>query len=89
VGKVKLKVSGGFGLFDAYIPVTNRAITVAFDDSPSTLLVNLELDRMAPCAGRTAPTLTAAAATAVAAALVVAGVWRLRRRRSNHSPSRL
>jgi hypothetical protein len=70
---------GSFAILDAYIPMTNGAITVAFENDPNELLVNLPLSGLLPCATG-APTLTTWGMAAGVFGLLSFGVWRLRRR---------
>jgi len=67
---------------NAYIPVTSdRRITVALDSAPNDLLLDIDLDALPPCGGRTAaPTLTEWGLLVLATALLSGGTWMLRRR---------
>ena len=69
---------GSFALLDAYVPVTNRAITMSYGDPPD-LLVKVDLDKLAACGG-SVPTLTGWGVIVCALALLALGVWRLVRR---------
>lgn len=69
---------------DAYMPVTNHTITAALDSDPSKLLVNLDLDQIPPCADtpRTnAPATTFWGFITMLCSLLLAGWWRVSRRR--------
>lgn len=68
---------------DAYVRInSNRTLTLAGSDSPNALLINIDLNNLPPCGGRTtAPSLTEWGLAAMTAALLVIGVWLAGRRR--------
>jgi hypothetical protein len=77
-------VGGQFVMRDAYIPVTpDRHITAAFDGDEENPFLDIDLNRLTPCGGRTmAPTTTEWGLATLAFTLAALGVWALRRRRT-------
>ncbi len=71
-----------FSKHAAYIPVTSsRSITVALDNDPDNLFVDIKLDELPSCALRAAaPSISALGFIAITLALAAFGVWRLGRR---------
>jgi len=73
---------GSFTFLDVYLPLANGADTAALASSPESLLVNVVLSALRPCAGRMAtPTMTEWGLVTLVLAMLALGSWRLGRRR--------
>lgn len=68
---------GTFNPVNYYLPVSNRKITAALSNDPSTLFIDLPLDQLRPCPSFAAPSITRWGFAGVLAGLLAIGVWRL------------